>query len=103
MGRAERGLNLPAMLIYVASVLPVTIILTWIYNNTRGSLLLVILAHASINTFSIYIGPMFPAQAGGSPRAKCGSRPRVGTRGGTRARCAYAQPSSRSRLSSSPK
>ncbi len=58
------GFNVPAMLIYIASVLPITVLLTWIYNNTRGSLFLVILAHTSINAFSIYIGPMFPAQAG---------------------------------------
>ena len=58
------GLNLPAMLIYIASVIPITVILTWIYNRTRGSLFLTILAHTSINAFSIYIGPMFPSQAG---------------------------------------
>jgi membrane protease YdiL (CAAX protease family) len=58
------GLNLPAMLVYVASVLPIAVILTWIYNGTRGSLFMTVLAHTSINTFSIYIGPMFPSQAG---------------------------------------
>jgi uncharacterized protein len=58
------GVNLPAMLIYIASVIPITIILTWIYNRTRGSLFMVILAHTSINAFSVYIGPMFPSQAG---------------------------------------
>jgi membrane protease YdiL (CAAX protease family) len=58
------GLNLPAMLIYIASVIPITIVLTWVYNRTRGSLFMTILAHTSINAFSVYIGPMFPAQAG---------------------------------------
>jgi membrane protease YdiL (CAAX protease family) len=58
------GVNVPAMLIYIASVIPITVILTWIYNRTRGSLFMVILAHTSINAFSVYIGPMFPAQSG---------------------------------------
>lgn len=58
------GVNLPAMLIYISSVIPITVILTWVYNRTRGSLFMTILAHTSINTFSIYIGVLFPAQAG---------------------------------------
>ncbi|WP_019180953.1 CPBP family intramembrane glutamic endopeptidase [Microbacterium yannicii] len=58
------GVNLPAMLIYIASVIPITVILSWIYNRTRGSLFMTILAHTSINAFSIYIGALFPAQAG---------------------------------------
>jgi hypothetical protein len=45
------------------SVMLLTIVMSWVFNNTRGSLLIAILLHASINTFSIYIGPMFPAQA----------------------------------------
>jgi membrane protease YdiL (CAAX protease family) len=58
------GVNLPAMLIYIASVIPITVVLTWVYNRTRGSLFMTILAHTSINAFSVYIGPMFPSQAG---------------------------------------
>ncbi|QAY73613.1 CPBP family intramembrane metalloprotease [Agromyces protaetiae] len=58
------GVDLPAMLVYIASVLPIAVLLTWIYNRTRGSLFMTVLAHTSINAFSIYIGPMFPAQAG---------------------------------------
>ncbi|TQK18824.1 CAAX prenyl protease-like protein [Microbacterium sp. SLBN-154] len=58
------GFNLPAMLIYIASVIPIAVILTWIYNRTRGSLFMTVLAHTSVNAFSIYIGPLFPAQAG---------------------------------------
>ena len=58
------GFNLPAMLVYIASVLPITVILTWIYNRTRGSLAMVILAHTSINAFSLFHGAMFPAMAG---------------------------------------
>ena len=58
------GFNIPAMAIYIASVVPITVVLTWIYNRTRGSLALVILAHTSINAFSLYHGATFPAAAG---------------------------------------
>lgn len=58
------GFSIPSVLIYTASVIPITVIFTWLYNVTRGSLLIVILAHASVNTFSIYIVPLFPSEAG---------------------------------------
>lgn len=34
--------------------------MTWVFNNTRASVLLAILVHASINTFSITMGAIFP-------------------------------------------
>jgi uncharacterized protein len=58
------GFNFEGVSIFTLAVLPIAIILSWVFNNTKGSLLLAILAHASINTFSAYIGPIFPAQAG---------------------------------------
>ena len=57
------GFNVPAVAVFTASVMLLTIVISWVFNNTRGSLLMAILLHASVNTFSIYIGPMFPAQA----------------------------------------
>lgn len=45
------GFSIPSMLIYIAGVIPIAVILSWIYNVTRGSLFMVILAHTSINTF----------------------------------------------------
>lgn len=55
------GFSIQSMLIYIASVIPMTIILSWVYNVTRGSLFMVVLAHASINAFSGFIiGPLFP-------------------------------------------
>lgn len=45
------GFSIPSMLIYIAGVIPIAVILSWIYNVTRGSLFMVILAHSSINTF----------------------------------------------------
>lgn len=57
------GFTLSSVVVYTLSVIPLTVILTWVFNNTRGSLLLAILTHASINTFSVYVVQMFPAQA----------------------------------------
>jgi CAAX protease family protein len=56
------GFNVRAVTVFTLSVIPLTIVMSWC-STTRGSLLIAILLHASINTFSIYIGPMFPAQA----------------------------------------
>jgi membrane protease YdiL (CAAX protease family) len=58
------GFNVKAVLVFTVAVVPIAIILTWVFNNTKGSLLLAILAHASINTFSVFIDQIFPAQAG---------------------------------------
>lgn len=61
---AQNGGFRPASVaIYTLSVIPLTVILTWVFNNTRGSLLLAILTHASINAFSVYAAQLFPAQA----------------------------------------
>ena len=40
---------------FVLSVMAVTIIYTWVFNNTKGSLLLVILMHASNDAFFTYL------------------------------------------------
>ena len=57
------GFRLASVAVYTLSVIPLTIILTWVFNNTRGSLLLAILTHASVNTFSVYAPQLFPAEA----------------------------------------
>jgi membrane protease YdiL (CAAX protease family) len=50
--------NLPIFLLFVLSV---NIILTWVYNHTRGSLFAVISAHASVDTPANALVPLFPA------------------------------------------
>jgi uncharacterized protein len=39
------------------------IVITWVFNNTRASLLLAILVHASIDAFTFPLGEIFPAHA----------------------------------------
>jgi CAAX protease family protein len=46
---------------YLIAVLAWSVILAWVYNSTRGSLLLVILFHAAINTSMKFLMPTFDA------------------------------------------
>ncbi|HFK1767098.1 CAAX protease [Bacillus wiedmannii] len=39
--------------IFILLCLPISIILTWVYNSHRGNLFIVMLVHASVNTFSL--------------------------------------------------
>jgi membrane protease YdiL (CAAX protease family) len=48
--------NLP---IFILILLAISVILTWVYNNTRGSLFIAILLHASINATGI-LPELFP-------------------------------------------
>jgi membrane protease YdiL (CAAX protease family) len=57
------GLNFASVTIFTLCVLVMNIILTWVFNHTRSSLLLVILLHSSLDTFQGEIARMFPAQA----------------------------------------
>ena len=54
--------NLP---IFLLSVLSFSIIMTWIFNHTRGSLFAAISAHASVDTPQAALIPLFPALEGG--------------------------------------
>ncbi len=55
------GLSATTVLVFVATVLSVAVILTWIFNHTGGSILLAILAHSSVNTSQVVLNPLFPA------------------------------------------
>jgi CAAX protease family protein len=41
----------------------ISILFTWVFNNTKGSVLLVILAHGSINSAATAVFLLFPAPA----------------------------------------
>lgn len=51
-GAAQRGIPFP---IYLVLITTLTIYLTWLYNNTHGSLLITTLAHASFNLTGVFI------------------------------------------------
>ena len=53
--------------VFVISVVAMSYVFTWVFNNTRGSLLLAILLHASINTASFMVFYLFPSLTGGPP------------------------------------
>ena len=42
--------------VYVAQTLAISIIFTWLYTSTRGSLLIILLAHTAINTWAQPLG-----------------------------------------------
>jgi len=55
------GLSAATLATFVATVLSVAVILTWIFNHTGGSVLLAMVAHSSVNTSQAVLNPLFPA------------------------------------------
>ena len=49
----------PVALQFVVWVLALSVILAWLYNSTNGSLLIVIICHAAIDTAGRYMLPAF--------------------------------------------
>lgn len=49
------GFTVPSVLLYFGSVIPFTVLFTWLFNHTRGSLLLAILFHTAINTLGSFV------------------------------------------------
>jgi uncharacterized protein len=49
------------MVLYFPTVVFMTIVFTWVFNNTEGSILLAILLHASFDVFVGPVGQLFPA------------------------------------------
>jgi uncharacterized protein len=45
--------------VFIFLVLSLAIILTWIYNHTRGNVFISLLAHASVNTPQVVLVPLF--------------------------------------------
>jgi CAAX protease family protein len=67
----------PNILLYVLFLTVWAVLMTWLFNNTRGSVLIAILAHASVDAFpNWFLGPLFPASvemaAGGAYRGYFG-------------------------------
>jgi membrane protease YdiL (CAAX protease family) len=54
--------TLPNIVMFILMITSLTIIMTWVFNNAKGSLLITMLMHASFNTFANRIeAPLFPA------------------------------------------
>src|SRR5829696_3327382 len=47
--------------LFVTWAVSTTIVITWVFNNTKGSVLLAILAHGSINSAAVSVYGLFPA------------------------------------------
>jgi uncharacterized protein len=48
---------------FIAMVLAQSVVFAWVYNTTRGSVLLVILMHGSANTIAKFLGPILLGSA----------------------------------------
>jgi membrane protease YdiL (CAAX protease family) len=57
------GGGIVGITLFTITAVTFTIVITWVFNNTRASLLLAILVHASIDTFGSALGEIFPARA----------------------------------------
>jgi CAAX protease family protein len=58
------GLSLASVGVFLLTVVTIAILLTWVFNHTGGSLLLVMLVHASVNTAqAALVNPLVPAMA----------------------------------------
>jgi membrane protease YdiL (CAAX protease family) len=54
--------TIPNIVMFILMITTLTIIMTWVFNNAKGSLLITMLMHASFNTFANRIvAPLFPA------------------------------------------
>ncbi len=54
--------TIPNIVMFILMTTALTIIMTWVFNNAKGSLLITMLMHASFNTFANRIeAPLFPA------------------------------------------
>jgi membrane protease YdiL (CAAX protease family) len=59
-GSGWRGIGLP-LVWFTISTTGLAVLITWVYNHTRGSLLLAMLLHASSNTANYTLPILFPA------------------------------------------
>lgn len=55
-------LSIPNMIMFIVMITALTIIMSWVFNHAKGSVLITMLMHASFNTFANKIAaPLFPA------------------------------------------
>ena len=91
------GSDLATIAIFVLTVVSICVVMTWVFNQTGGSLFLAILVHSSVNTSQAMINQFFPA-VDSDVNALIGfGVPRAGPRGATRGHLGYATPPTTSR------
>jgi uncharacterized protein len=56
------GGGILGIILFTITAVTFNIVITWVFNNTRASVLLAILVHASIDAFTIPLGEIFPAR-----------------------------------------
>src|SRR5579884_1357224 len=54
------GLSLASFSMLALGAIAISIIMTWVFNNTRGSLLIIMLIHNSVNVSQGVVGSLFP-------------------------------------------
>ena len=55
-------LSLANVVTFIVMITLLTVVMTWVFNNAAGSLLITMLMHASFNTFADkFVAPLFPA------------------------------------------
>lgn len=57
------GGGLVGIVLFTLTAMTFTVVISWVFNNTRASLLLAVLLHSSIDTFSVTLGGIFPPEA----------------------------------------
>jgi membrane protease YdiL (CAAX protease family) len=60
-GRGPAGIALTFLAFAMAGTVGQSLLLTWLFNHTRGSVLLAVLAHASLNAGWLFVAPSRPA------------------------------------------
>jgi membrane protease YdiL (CAAX protease family) len=60
---ASSGGGILGITLFIVTAVTFTIVITWVFNNTRASVLLAILVHTSIDAFTVPLGEIFPARA----------------------------------------
>jgi membrane protease YdiL (CAAX protease family) len=62
---ANGGVHASSIAVFMLTVMAITTILTWVFNHTRGSLLLAMLVHSSVNASQVLVvNDLFPSAAG---------------------------------------
>jgi hypothetical protein len=67
------GLGVASVATFLLLVLAFNVIMSWVWNGSRGSLLLAVLAHTGINaTQAVVVEPLFPGSGGNEVGALIG-------------------------------